>query len=136
LAQEINNGMPRYVVRRIQDALHEAAKPLRGSTVLLMGVTYKADISDQRESPAAPIAQRLAGQGARVIFHDPYVPHWSAAGLDLQRVSVLEDAVAKADITVLLQRHSTYDLDALGRLAPLLLDTRGAMPDLPTVERL
>jgi UDP-N-acetyl-D-mannosaminuronate dehydrogenase len=56
--------------------------------------------------------------------------------LSLDRVEVLEEAVAKADITVLLQRHSAYDLDALGRLAPLLLDTRGAMPDLPTVERL
>jgi nucleotide sugar dehydrogenase len=136
LAQEINNGMPSYVVHRIQNALNEVAKPLRGSTVLLMGVTYKADISDQRESPAAPIARKLADQGARVIFHDPYVPFWSAHGLSLDRVEVLEEAVAKADITVLLQRHSAYDLDALGRLAPLLLDTRGAMPDLPTVERL
>lgn len=136
LAQEINNSMPSYVVHRIQDALNEAAKPLRGSTVLLMGVTYKADISDQRESPAVPIAQKLAEQGARVIFHDPYVPLWTAGGLELNRVAVLEDAAAKADITVLLQRHAVYDLDALGRLAPLLLDTRGAMPDLPTVETL
>jgi len=136
LAQEINNGMPSYVVHRIQDALNEVAKPLRGSTVLLMGVTYKADISDQRESPAVPIAQKLTEHGARVIFHDPYVPFWTAGGLELNRVTVLEEAAAKADITVLLQRHSVYDLDALGRLAPLLLDTRGAMPDLPTVERL
>lgn len=136
LAQEINNGMPSYVVHRIQDALNEVAKPLRGSTVLLMGVTYKADISDQRESPAVPIAQKLTEQGARVIFHDPYVPNWTTGGLELTRVEVLDDAVAKADITVLLQRHSSYDLDALGRLAPLLLDTRGAMPDLPSVERL
>jgi UDP-N-acetyl-D-glucosamine dehydrogenase len=136
LAQEINNGMPSYVVHRIQDALNEVAKPLRGSRVLLMGVTYKADISDQRESPAAPIAQKLLDQGAKVIFHDPYVPSWEVAGLRLDRVADLEEAVTKADITVLLQRHSDYDLDALGRLAPMLLDTRGAMPDLPTVERL
>ncbi len=136
LAQEINNGMPGYVVHRIQKALNDLAKPLRGSTVLLMGVTYKADISDQRESPAGPIAQKLAGQGARVLFHDPFVPIWSIDGLTLERVAVLEEAVEKADITVLLQRHSMYDLTVLGRLAPLLLDTRGAMPDLPTVERL
>jgi UDP-N-acetyl-D-glucosamine dehydrogenase len=136
LAQEINNGMPSYVVHRIQDSLNELAKPLRGSTVLLIGVTYKADISDQRESPAAPIAQKLADHGARVVFHDPYVPSWTVGDLRLDRVSDLEEAAAKADITVLLQRHSDYDLDALGRLAPLLLDTRGAMPDLPTVERL
>ena len=136
LAQEINNGMPSYVVHRIQDALNETAKPLRGSTVLLMGVTYKADISDQRESPAAPIAQKLSAQGASLSFHDPYVPSWSIGGLELDRVTDLEEAVTKADITVLLQSHSDYDLDALGRLSPLLLDTRGAMPDLPTVERL
>jgi UDP-N-acetyl-D-glucosamine dehydrogenase len=136
LAQEINNGMPNYVVHRIQDALNEVAKPLRGSTVLLIGVTYKADISDQRESPAAPIAQKLADHGARVLFHDPYVPSWSVGGQNLNRVTDLAEAAEKADITVLLQRHSAYDLDALGRLAPLLLDTRGAMPDLPTVERL
>ncbi|HST81340.1 MAG TPA: nucleotide sugar dehydrogenase [Kineosporiaceae bacterium] len=136
LAQEINNGMPSYVVHRIQNALNDVAKPLRGSTVLLMGVTYKADISDQRESPAAPIAQKLAEQGARVIFHDPYVPFWTVKGLELNRVAVLEEAVEKADITVLLQSHSVYDLETLGRLAPLLLDTRGAMPDLPSVERL
>jgi nucleotide sugar dehydrogenase len=136
LAQEINNGMPSYVVHRIQNSLNEVAKPLRGSRVLLMGVTYKADISDQRESPAAPIAQKLLDLGAQVIFHDPYVPTWTVNDLNLDRVSDLEEAVAKADITVLLQRHSDYDLDALGRMAPLLLDTRGAMPDLPTVERL
>jgi nucleotide sugar dehydrogenase len=136
LAQEINNGMPNYVVHRVQDALNDVAKPLRGSTVLLMGVTYKADISDQRESPALPIAQKLADQGARISFHDPHVPTWSVGGLNLDRVTDLEEAVAKADITVLLQRHSDYDLVALGTLSPLLLDTRGAMPDLPTVERL
>jgi UDP-N-acetyl-D-glucosamine dehydrogenase len=136
LAQEINNGMPNYVVHRVQDALNDVAKPLRGSTVLLMGVTYKADISDQRESPALPIAQKLAEQGARISFHDPHVPSWSVGGLELDRVTDLEEAVAKADITVLLQRHSDYDLVALGTLSPLLLDTRGAMPDLPTVERL
>jgi UDP-N-acetyl-D-glucosamine dehydrogenase len=136
LAQEINNGMPSYVVHRVQNALNEVAKPLRGSTVLLMGVTYKADISDQRESPAAPIAQKLLDLGARVSFHDPYVPVWTTGGLVLERVTDLEEAATKADITVLLQRHTDYDLDALGRLAPMLLDTRGAMPDLPTVERL
>jgi len=136
LAQEINNGMPGYVVHRIQDALNHVAKPLRGSQVLLMGVTYKADISDERESPAVPIAHRLHAQGAAVSFHDPYVSYWSANGLDLDRVSDLEEAVTKADITVLLQRHASYDLEQIGRLAPLILDTRGAMADQATVERL
>jgi nucleotide sugar dehydrogenase len=136
LAQEINHGMPGYVVHRIQDMLNGVAKPLRGAAVLLLGVTYKADISDQREAPAVPIARKLTAQGADVMFHDPYVADWTASGLDLDRVVDLEAAVANADITVLLQRHDEYDLELLGKLAPLMLDTRGAMADLPTVERL
>jgi UDP-N-acetyl-D-glucosamine dehydrogenase len=136
LAQEINNGMPAYVVHRVQDALNEVAKPLRGSRVLLLGVTYKAGISDQRESPAVPIARRLCAAGAEIEFHDPYVPFWTSSGLELGRVDDLEEAVTKADITVLLQNHAQYDLDRLGRVATLFLDTRGAMPDLPVVERL
>jgi nucleotide sugar dehydrogenase len=137
LAQEINNGMPGYVVTRIQDMLNGVAKPLRGSRVLLLGVTYKADISDQRESPARPIARRLVAAGAQVSFHDPFVARWSdgeAAARD--RVGDLEESVRGADITVLLQSHSGYDLDLFGRLAPLMLDTRGAMADSSHVERL
>jgi UDP-N-acetyl-D-glucosamine dehydrogenase len=136
LAQEINHGMPSYVVQRIQSLLNDAAKPLRGATVLLLGVTYKADVCDLRESPAVPIAQKLSAAGADVCFHDPYVPRWSAPGLDVDRVPDLEEAVTKADITVLLQRHRGYDLELLGRLAQSVLDTRGTMSDLPTVERL
>jgi UDP-N-acetyl-D-glucosamine dehydrogenase len=136
LAQEVNNEMPGYIVLRIQDALNLVAKPLRGSRVLLLGVTYKADISDERQSPAVPIAQKLTAQGAAVSFHDPYVSSWSANGLELDRVVDLEEAVTMSDITVLLQRHGGYDLDLIGRLAPLVLDTRGAMADRATVERL
>ena len=136
LAQEINHEMPSYVVHRIQDALNDVAKPLRGSTVLLLGVTYKADISDERESPAVPIAQKLSGHGAEVLFHDPYVPEWTASGLQLRCVPDLEEALTKSDIAVVLQHHQGYDLDLVAHLAPLVLDTRGAMPDSTTVERL
>jgi UDP-N-acetyl-D-mannosaminuronate dehydrogenase len=128
--------MPSYVVHRIQDALNDAAKPLRGSVVLLLGVTYKANISDQRESPAVPIAQKLTAQGAEVLFHDPFVTHWSTSGLDLRRVGDLEEAVTKSDITVLLQNHTEYDLDYVAQHASLVLDTRGSMSSSATVERL
>src|ERR1700754_985091 len=80
LAQEIHAAMPDYVARRIQDMLNDVAKPLRGSRVLLLGVTYKADISDERESPARPIAIRLQSAGADVQFHDPYVTTWALSG--------------------------------------------------------
>src|SRR5262249_44506281 len=70
LAQEINNGMPAYVVRRVQDILNKHGKPVRGSTVLLLGVTYKPDIADQRESPSTAVARHLVALGAEVIYHD------------------------------------------------------------------
>lgn len=163
LAQEINNAMPGYVVQRVQERLNEATKPLRGSKVLLLGVTYKADISDQRQSPAVPIAIRLQSAGAQVSFHDPFVTLWNLTGHihqgpgestghdfapdrepataftpagALHRVPDVARAASEADIAVLLQRHSSYDLDEIARLAPLVLDTRGAITDRVTVERL
>lgn len=137
LAQEINQGMPSYVVRRVQDALNDEAKPLRGSRVLLLGVTYKADIQDQRESPAVPVARGLLAAGAEVQFHDPHVQTWHLdTDSDLERVGDLDDALAKADITVLLQKHTGYDLPAIARASARLLDTRGAVPAGTGVERL
>jgi UDP-N-acetyl-D-glucosamine dehydrogenase len=141
LAQEVNAGMPAYVAHRIQDALNDQGKAVRGSSVLLLGITYKADISDQRESPARPLAKRLRQLGATVTFHDPHVARWRVDAEDdpddeLTCVPDLTDAAAKADIVVLLQRHTAYDLDAVSRAAHLVLDTRGAMPDAPTVEHL
>jgi UDP-N-acetyl-D-glucosamine dehydrogenase len=141
LAQEVNAGMPAYVAHRVQDALNDQGKAVRGSTVLLLGITYKADISDQRESPARPLATRLLQLGATVTFHDPHVARWRVAAEDgpddeLTCVPDLTDAAAKADIVVLLQRHAAYDLEAVARAAHLVLDTRGAMPDAPTVEHL
>ena len=136
LAGEINHEMPGYVVQRIADALNDAARPLRGSQVVLLGVTYKAGVSDQRESPAVPIAQKLIGKGARVTFHDPFVVSWAFAGTTLERAPDVEEAVSKSDITVLLQHHEGYDLGSIARLAPLVLDTRGVMPASATVARL
>ena len=81
LAQEINEGMPHYVVERLQDALNDAGKPVRGSRVLVLGVTYKPNIACQRESPAKPIATLLAQKGAILTFHEPRVDHWSIVKL-------------------------------------------------------
>jgi UDP-N-acetyl-D-glucosamine dehydrogenase len=125
LAQEINAGMPAYVVRRIQDLLNDDGLALRGSTVCLLGVTYKPDIADQRESPAKPIAAQLQDKGATVIFHDPHVREWRVAGDTLSVVPDLEDAVSSADITVLLQSHRAYDPNALAGRSRIFLDTRG-----------
>ncbi|MGI9196435.1 MAG: nucleotide sugar dehydrogenase [Candidatus Nanopelagicales bacterium] len=127
LAQEINAGMPAYVVRRIQDVLNEDGKALRGARVLLLGVTYKPDIADQRESPAKPIAAQLMDKGADVSFHDPHVSAWKVGSQTLERVGDLASALAGADVCVLLQNHSSYDVEALADQAGRFFDTRGAV---------
>ncbi len=135
LAQEINAGMPSYVVRRIQDTLNDEGKALRGSRILLLGVTYKPDIADQRESPAKPIAVELRDKGAEVEFHDPHVVSWRLGAESLTRVDDLDSALASADIVVLLQNHSDYDLSEVAARASRLFDTRGATSG-PKVVRL
>lgn len=126
LAQEINSSMPRYTVDRLQEELNRSRKAINGARVLLLGVTYKADIADQRESPAIPVAEELRKRGADLSFHDPKVETWRLPSGDLRRADSLEEAVASADLVVLLQKHSAYDVDALARSAALFFDTRGA----------
>ncbi len=125
LAQEINTQMPSYVVSRAQDLLNEDAKSLKGSTVLLLGVTYKPNIADQRESPAVPLARNLLAKGAKVVFHDPHVTAWGPLGESVSRVEDPATAVAEADLTILVQNHREYDVDALASAATRFFDTRG-----------
>lgn len=122
LAQEINSRMPGYVVDRAAELLNTHAKPLNGARVLLLGVTYKRDIADQRESPARPIARKLLQRGAALSFHDPFVDNWQVDGRDIPRAA---SPVADADLTILLQAHTAYDLADIAAKARLLFDTRG-----------
>jgi nucleotide sugar dehydrogenase len=132
LAREINHRMPEYVVRRAQDMLNEAEKPLHGSRVLLLGVTYKPDIADRRESPAIPVARLLRKLGTGIAYHDPHVPEWEIDGEPVPRVTDLTPALREHDLTILLQDHSAYDLRAVADEARLLFDTRGRVfrPDV------
>ena len=135
LAQEINEGMPSYVGARIQDALNNQSKALKDSKVLLLGVTYKADIADQRESPVRPLARELLSKGAIVQFADPYVSTWNVdsehgdhdGDTILNRVSDTDAAVKDADIVVLLQNHKDFDLTKIAANAKFILDTRGVL---------
>jgi UDP-N-acetyl-D-glucosamine dehydrogenase len=136
LAQEINNSMPAYVARRVQDLLNSDCKAVRGASLLLLGVTYKPNIADVRESPAAPLAKRLIAAGADVSFHDPHVKNWTVAGHDLTSESDLYRAVANADVCVLLQNHREYDVDELAICSGRFLDTRGVAGPSVAVERL
>ncbi|MDT3399751.1 nucleotide sugar dehydrogenase [Streptomyces sp. B1866] len=128
LAREVNGRMPGYVTQRCAALLNEHGKSARGARVLLLGVGYKADVSDQEGSPAGEVASRLLDLGAQLSYHDPYVQRWSVLGRPVPRAESLYEAASAADLTVLLQHHRTYDLQGLAVKAQLLLDTRGASP--------
>ena len=124
LAQEINATMPAYVARRAQDLLNDDGKAIHGSSVLLLGVTYKPDIADQRESPAVPLARHLDLLGAQVVYHDPYVDEWDP-GVPASHASDLDTALAFADLVILVQPHGDYDVPDLAARSRLFFDTRG-----------
>jgi UDP-N-acetyl-D-glucosamine dehydrogenase len=145
LASEINTGMPRYVVSKVQDALNDQGKALKGSQVLVLGAAYKPDIEDLRESPALDVIGLLEQKGSKVSYHDPYVPriHFdSGVGLSAEMFSVpdLMAAIKSADCVVIVTNHSSYDYDAILENASLVVDTRNALGakgrDHPKVTRL
>lgn len=137
LAQEVNVMMPHYVAQRAQDLLNDQGIAINGATVLLLGVTYKPNIADQRESPAVPLALSLERKGARVSFHDPHVSQWNLTdGDSLTRVDDLATAVNDADLVVLVQNHREYDIETLAESASLFLDTRGKTDPGSTAHRL
>ncbi|HET9517591.1 MAG TPA: nucleotide sugar dehydrogenase, partial [Actinoplanes sp.] len=113
LAQEINATMPAYVARRAQNLLNADGVAVHGATVLLLGVTYKANIADQRESPATALARQLNGLGAKVVYHDPHVRDWKVPDVQVTGVDDLDGAAASADLVILVQHHREYDADHL-----------------------
>lgn len=126
LAQEINSGMPAYVARRAQDLLNDRGLPVKGSRVLLLGVTYKANIADQRESPARSVAQQLLALGADLSYWDPYVDEWFV-GKAIPRVEQLPGVGGSFDCVVLLQAHRELDSSWVALLSDRVLDTRGLL---------
>jgi UDP-N-acetyl-D-glucosamine dehydrogenase len=127
LASEINTNMPRYVVTRVQDALNEHSKALRGSDLLVLGAAYKPDIDDLRESPALDVIHLLKQKGAKVSYHDPFVPHIKVEQTAFDSVPDLMEAVRKADCVVIVTNHSSYDYAAILKEAKLIFDTRNAI---------
>ena len=124
LAGEINSDMPRYWVEKVQDALNEAEKPVKNSRILVLGVAYKKDIDDVRESPALDIIALLKEKGADIRYHDPYVPRFSYNGLSLTSEIDLNAALSEADCVVIVTDHSVYDWQEVKARAALLVDTR------------
>lgn len=127
LASEINTGMPRHVVSRIQDTLNSASKSLKGSRVLVLGVAYKPDIDDLRESPALDVIRLLQQKGALVDYHDPYISHIKHDNWEIYSVKDLMQAVRDADCLAIITNHSTYDYPAILKEAKLIFDARNAL---------
>jgi UDP-N-acetyl-D-glucosamine dehydrogenase len=124
LASEINTSMPRYWAQKVQDILNEDGKAVRGANVLILGVAYKKNVSDTRESPAIDIIHLLQAKGATVTYHDPYVPSLHYDGIDLESVSELEPALQQADCVVIVTDHSEYEWSHVQQHARLIVDTR------------
>jgi UDP-N-acetyl-D-glucosamine dehydrogenase len=127
LASEINTNMPRYVVSKVQDALNQHSKALKGSRVLVLGAAYKADIADLRESPALDVIGLLAQKGARVSYHDPFINHIHQDDVEYKSVGDLTGAIHACDCVVIITNHSSYDYPAILETANLIVDTRNAL---------
>jgi UDP-N-acetyl-D-glucosamine dehydrogenase len=127
LAGKTNEAMPYYVVSRLMDALNSHHKSLAGSTVLMLGVAYKANIDDMRESPAIKITELLLAKGAKVVYHDPHVPEYRAGGVSMSNAALTPEVVAAADAVLVVTDHAGVDYPMVAREARLVLDTRNAL---------
>jgi UDP-N-acetyl-D-glucosamine dehydrogenase len=127
LASEINAEMPHFVVGKVREALNEEARSVKGSRILVLGVAYKPDIDDMRESPALDILKELLRDGARVTYHDPHVPRFADdQGTLWTSVPLTDDALAGADVVLLVTDHAAFDLEQIVAQSPILVDARNA----------
>ncbi|MFG0293281.1 MAG: nucleotide sugar dehydrogenase [Phycisphaerales bacterium JB050] len=131
LAGEVNHRMPEFVVHKCADALNDRSRSLRGSRVLIIGMAYKPNVDDTRETPAVEIAEQLMDLGAEVVYHDPHVPIISGLrkypGLEMRSVDLSEAELSKSDLVLVATDHDAVDWNLIGRAASLVVDTRNAM---------
>ena len=127
LADQINRAMPEHVVHLVAGALNDRGRAVRGSSILVLGVTYKADVNDIRESPALEIIEHLMKQGAHVSYADPFTPQLALEGHKLSAVEPTPEALAAADCVLILTNHSSFNYAVIAERAPLVVDTRNAM---------
>jgi UDP-N-acetyl-D-glucosamine dehydrogenase len=128
LASEINAEMPIFVADKVRDALNKNRKSVNGSRVLVLGVAYKRDIDDVRESPALDVIRLLEADGAHVSYHDPHVPRVHEDGRELASVELTAAALGDADAVVILTDHTAFDYDWIVDHARVLIDARHAVP--------
>jgi UDP-N-acetyl-D-glucosamine dehydrogenase len=126
LASEINSEMPALVVERVAQALNAVRKPVNGSRILVLGVAYKRDIDDMRESPALDVIQLLEDQQAEVVYHDPHVASFREDGHEHKSVELTDEELSSADAVVIITDHSSIDYGRVVNLAKVVVDTRNA----------
>jgi UDP-N-acetyl-D-glucosamine dehydrogenase len=135
LAGEINEGMPYYVVAKLQRLLNRKRRCLRGATIFVLGVTYKADAADPRESPASKVMELLQGEGAELSYADPYTPAVEVGGQTYEAVEPTAMALAQCDCALILTGHAAFDYELIVRHAPLVFDTRNATKSVSNPEK-
>jgi UDP-N-acetyl-D-glucosamine dehydrogenase len=126
LASEINSEMPEFVVRKVARALNDRRKSVNGSRILVLGIAYKKDIDDMRESPALDVMRLLEERGAHVEYHDPWVASYREDGHERSGVDLTPEVLAQSDAVVIVTDHSRVDYQAVVDHAPLVVDTRNA----------
>jgi UDP-N-acetyl-D-glucosamine dehydrogenase len=126
LASEVTRSMPAYVVTKVSDVLNLYERSVKGSSILVLGVTYKPNVSDIRESPALDIIEMLQTKGAHVTYHDPYVESLTVGDLDMISVELDEATVGEADCLVIATNHDSYDYQWIIDHAKSIFDTRNA----------
>jgi UDP-N-acetyl-D-glucosamine dehydrogenase len=136
LAEQINSGMPKYVANLVRDALNENEKSVKGAKVLILGVAYKKDIDDMRESPALSVIDLLRSQGATVVYHDSFVPEVTfdhaytiGAGDPLYNQELTDDLISSSDCVVICTEHSDVDYKRVCELSKVIVDTRNALKE-------
>jgi UDP-N-acetyl-D-glucosamine dehydrogenase len=131
LASYVNTEMPHYVVSKIAGALNERGKPLKGAKILVMGVTYKKDVKDLRESPALDIADLLLDKGAYISYYDPFIPFLKIYNFDLKGVPFNKDVFKDSDCVLVLVDHTGVDYQFVAKHSKLVFDTRNVLKDVP-----
>lgn len=131
LASEVNSHMPDHVVNKVTDALNGAAKPVNGSKILILGVAYKANVGDVRESPALDVIHLLESRGSTVCYHDPFVSDLDVSQVPAKRVELTAEVVREADCVIVITDHDGYDWSWIRKNAQLIVDTRNVIKGQP-----
>ena len=136
MASEINAEMPTFVAGKVREALNGVGKPVKGSWILLLGVAYKKDVADTRESPAMDVLDHLEHDGAEVLYHDPHVPEWPTRdGRTLTSAPLTDELLLETDAAVIVTDHSAFDAARILSLSPVVVDARNLTASVPGAGR-